>query len=151
MKQNKQTRNTEQRKVIYDYLCSVTSHPTAEMVFQAVKKKLPKITLATVYRNLNSLAEANQILRLEINKEFRYDSDMSYHQHGVCRKCYHVFDFFQKEISIYALDQLNKSNKPIKMNKLNQTNRSSKSDKTYFQPEAVDIIFKGVCSSCSRR
>ena len=48
----KNERITKQREVIEAYLKSVTTHPSAEEVYSAVKKKLPSISLGTVYRNL---------------------------------------------------------------------------------------------------
>lgn len=120
-------RQTRQRALVLEYLKSVKIHPTAETVYLHVVKQIPKITLATVYRNLNLLAEEGEILRLEINKEYRYDADISYHQHGVCQHCKKVFDFFQKNITMYALRKL---------------------DSKEFQPTAVEVIYKGCCKDC---
>ena len=88
-------RNTEQRKKILEHLKSVHTHPTAETVYNAIKKDMPKITLATVYRNLNLLAEQGEIQRLEINKEYRYDACCNAHQHCVCEECGKVMETFQ--------------------------------------------------------
>ena len=122
-----ETRNTNQKIKVLEYLKSVKSHPTAEMVYLAVKKDLPAITLATVYRNLNQLAEKGDILRLEINKEYHYDADMEYHQHCVCNKCGKIIDLFQKEISKYCLGKIEIKD---------------------FQPTSANIIFHGVCKKC---
>jgi len=122
-------RKTKQRELILEYLKSVKTHPTAEIVFQQIKNNCPNITLATVYRNLNLLADEGEILKLEINKEYRYDADNSSHQHGICKKCGHIFDFFQYEISRYALKKLKHDN---------------------FKPKTVVIIFSGECEDCSK-
>ena len=122
-----ETRNTNQRIKILDYLKSVTSHPTAEHVYKEVNKELPAITLATVYRNLNFLAENGEILRLEINKEYHYDADVSKHQHCVCKGCWKVTDVFQKELSECVLKKVNCKG---------------------FTPAKVNIIFYGVCDQC---
>lgn len=121
------TRNTEQRRKILEFLNSVTSHPTAEEVHKEVKKDFPNMTLATAYRNLNLLAELDQILRLEINKEYRYDADISQHQHLVCNKCGNITDSFFENISNYAMKKLQTAN---------------------FKPESVTIIFRGTCKEC---
>jgi Fe2+ or Zn2+ uptake regulation protein len=118
---------TNQRIKIQEYLKSVKTHPNAETVYTAVKKDLPAISLATVYRNLNMLAEQGQILKLEVNGEFRFDADICYHQHCVCKKCGKIIDVPQKEISQYALNKLK-----IKG----------------FSPDCVYIVFDGVCKPC---
>ena len=64
-------RETPQRKAILSYLKSVKTHPNAEEVFRAVAGQYPNLTLATVYRNLNLMADQGRVLRFEINKEFR--------------------------------------------------------------------------------
>ena len=122
-----ETRNTNQKIKVLGYLKSVKTHPTAEMVYLEVRKELPCITLATVYRNLNQLAEQGTILRLEINKEYHYDADMGFHQHCVCNKCGQIIDLFQKEISKYCLGKIEIKD---------------------FHPTSANIIFYGVCKKC---
>ncbi|MBN2112349.1 transcriptional repressor, partial [Candidatus Woesearchaeota archaeon] len=126
---NKKRRMTSQRMKILEYLKGVKTHPAAEEVYRNVKKELPAITLATVYRNLNLLAEEGKILKIEINNESRFDADISCHQHLVCRKCGRITDIFKKDISEYAM-------KKIKSND--------------FSPECVKIIFWGLCTKCKR-
>ena len=52
---------TIQRKVILEELSLLKSHPTADELFQIVRIRLPKISLATVYRNLADLAASGRI------------------------------------------------------------------------------------------
>lgn len=88
-------RTTSQKKIILDYLMSVKTHPSVEDVYLAVRKKLPRISLGTVYRNLRSLKEKGQIQ--EISSEVsHYDGDISPHSHFVCEKCRKIFDVFDK-------------------------------------------------------
>ena len=54
-------RMTKQRSVIYDILCADYTHPTAEVIYGKTQKVLPNISLGTVYRNLNLLAEDGMI------------------------------------------------------------------------------------------
>jgi len=124
---NKKQRMTNQRLKILDYLRSVKTHPTADMVYQAIKKDLPAISLGTVYRNLNLLADQGQILRLEINNEFHFDGDVCNHQHCVCKSCGKIIDLFQKNISDYALNKIKTKD---------------------FNTECVNIIFYGTCKKC---
>ena len=80
---------------VLEYLLGVKTHPNAETVYNHVKKELPTITLATVYRNLNAMVEAGQIIRMEINNEYHYDADTRAHQHCICRSCGKIIDVFQ--------------------------------------------------------
>ena len=59
-------RMTRQRKVILEIMKNVTSHPTADQVHQMVRKTLPHVSLATVYRNLEILSEHGMIQKLEL-------------------------------------------------------------------------------------
>ena len=88
-------RLTSQRKVILEYLQSVHSHPTAEEVWLAVKERLPQISLATVYRNLEWLKEKGKIREIE-GRVARFDADLSSHCHFVCRRCGRVFDVWRE-------------------------------------------------------
>lgn len=121
-KKNPIRRLTIQKIKILDYLKSVKTHPTAEEVFNNVKKELPTITLSTVYRNLNLLAEEGIILRLEINHEYRYDAHKGNHQHFVCTETGKVFDIHDNESNDYLM---------------------SKIDKKKFVPDSVMVIYKG--------
>jgi len=124
----KQTRMTNQKLKIMEYLAKVKTHPTAEDVYRAIKKDLPQISLATVYRNLNLLAEQGKILKLEVNGEFRFDGDLCHHQHCVFRKCGKIIDVNQKEISDYAMSKIKTGE---------------------FKPQCVGIIFRGLCRNCA--
>ena len=122
------TRKTFQRIKILDFLKSVKTHPTAEKVYEHVKKDIPTITLATVYRNLNLLSKKGDICRIEVNKEYHYDADISCHQHCVCTNCGKIMDTYQKEISEYALKKLNMKG---------------------FKANKVNVIFFGTCKTCN--
>ncbi len=115
---------------ILNFVKSVNSHPTAGTVFKFVKKSVPSITLATVYRNLNKLVEQKQLLRLEINGEFRFDAETGFHQHGVCRTCGVVVDFFDEKLSKDVF---------------------KKFDFGEFEADLVSIKFYGLCKNCRRK
>lgn len=88
-----QSRMTRQRKVILEELGKVYTHPTADEIYAMVKEKLPNISLGTVYRNLDLLAENNQVLKLETAGNIRrYDANMAPHSHIRCVSCGKVFD-----------------------------------------------------------
>ena len=88
-------RLTSQRQVILEELQKVTSLPTANEVFDMVRKRLPRIGLGTVYRNLDLLAEKGIIKKLEVGGEQkRFDGDTSPHYHIRCVRCNRVEDIF---------------------------------------------------------
>ena len=86
-------RQTEQRKKILDYVNSVRTHPTAEDVYNHVKKEVPSITLATVYRNLHILVEQGMMMKISVTGEFHFDADTEDHVHLVCEKCNEIIDY----------------------------------------------------------
>jgi Fur family ferric uptake transcriptional regulator len=86
-------RHTQQREVILQELCVLTSHPTADELFQIVRRRLPRISLATVYRNLQLLAEQGVIARLELpGQPQRFDGMAARHTHIRCLHCDAVAD-----------------------------------------------------------
>ena len=89
----KEKRNTLQKRIVSDVFCSMTNHPSAGMVFDAVQEKFPGISKATVYRLLAEAAEEGKIQRLKlIDAPDRYDFTLTDHYHIVCRCCGAVAD-----------------------------------------------------------
>lgn len=95
MKTEKKERLTNQKKVILDFLKSTRSHPSALEVFEEVKKKLPRISLGTVYRILKNLKEKGEILEIP-SEIFRYDGETLPHPHFICQNCKKIFDVEEK-------------------------------------------------------
>ena len=86
-------RYSKQRETLLQYLRSVTCHPTAETVYLQVRKEIPNISLGTVYRNLNQLAEEGTILRLTANNGADYyDGFIQPHLHILCTRCGKIDD-----------------------------------------------------------
>lgn len=84
---------TRQRRAILDALCSVTSHPTADDVHQMVRENMPKVSLATVYRNLEMMSDAGMILKLNTaGVQKRFDGNTMPHYHIRCSECGRVDD-----------------------------------------------------------
>ena len=87
------SRMTRQRRVVFEELSNVKTHPTADQVYEMVRRRLPRISLSTVYRNLELLARTGKVLRLNMDGEQRrYDADTSQHEHVYCLKCGRVDD-----------------------------------------------------------
>lgn len=91
-------RQTKQRQIILEEIRRLTSHPTAAELHQVVKVRLPKISLSTVYRNLQLLTELGLVVRLETDaQEARYDGDITPHYHVRCVRCGQVKDVHEME------------------------------------------------------
>jgi len=86
-------RKTRQRQVILEELRKLTSHPTAVDLYGIVRRRLPKISLGTVYRNLELLAQMDVIQKLQISgSEARFDGNPDQHYHVRCVRCGRVDD-----------------------------------------------------------
>ncbi len=86
-------RMTKQRKLILDELRKVKTHPTADEIYEMVRKQMPRISLGTVYRNLDVLHRSGKIRKLDlVGGQARFDGDMGNHHHMRCVKCGHLVD-----------------------------------------------------------
>ena|SRR3989344_7690053 len=85
-------RETMQRKIILEELMKVKTHPNANEVYGLVKRKIPSISFATVYRNLKLLRDAGKIIELDGGRFRRYDGNPENHYHFSCTKCNKMFD-----------------------------------------------------------
>lgn len=89
----KMMRMTHQREIILEELKRLKTHPTADELYEIVKKRLPRISLATVYRNLDVLAELGIIQRIEVSgRQKRFDGNPEAHHHIRCLVCGRVAD-----------------------------------------------------------
>ncbi|MBQ8331639.1 MAG: transcriptional repressor [Clostridia bacterium] len=93
MNNNTHKRNTLQKRIVSDVFCEMHNHPSAGMVYEAVREKFPNISRATVYRLLAEAAEEGRIRRLKLtDANDRYDVTLKPHYHVVCRGCGAVAD-----------------------------------------------------------
>lgn len=84
---------TPQRIAIYNMLCSTVEHPTADTIYKALSSNYPSMSLATVYKTLDALSNANLIQILNVGEDsFRYDANIKSHPHAICIKCHKVYD-----------------------------------------------------------
>lgn len=85
-------RNTHQKKLILDILNNL-SHPNAYDIYNEARKINPKISVATIYRNLNQLVLDKKITKLNLdNLDSIYDINTHSHNHFVCTKCKKIID-----------------------------------------------------------
>jgi Fe2+ or Zn2+ uptake regulation protein len=86
-------RMTRQRKVILEELTKLRTHPSAEEIYEVVRKRLPHISMGTVYRNLETLSELGEITKLEFGGTIkRFDGNAEDHYHIRCSLCDRVVD-----------------------------------------------------------
>ena len=124
-----QRRNTRQRQVVLEELQAECSHPTAGELYRRVRGRLPRISLGTVYRNLEILQETGQAVRLAgcSGQEARYDGRAEPHLHFHCTQCESIVDL---ETMFPLMDDLIGSS---------------------LENHAIDgyhVILRGTCSRC---
>jgi Fe2+ or Zn2+ uptake regulation protein len=89
-------RMTKQRRIILEELKKVKTHPKADEIFFMVRKRIPNISLATVYRNLKILKDQGKIMELTYGSEpSRFNGNPSPHLHFFCNSCKKIFDIEQ--------------------------------------------------------
>lgn len=120
---------SRQRELILETLRHAHTHPTAEQLFVQVKKQMPSISLGTVYRNLNLLAEIGMIRRVESagSTSIRYDGRNDEHCHLVCSSCGKIMDI--------DLEFFNGVDARLQQ-------------ETGFMVAEHGIVLKGVCKEC---
>ncbi len=119
---------SKQREIILETLKQNMIHPTADQVYALLHEKNPNISLATVYRNLNQLADMNIIRKVTgLDNATRFDHNTHKHHHFVCSKCHKVYDIpynIAPDLSAQIEAQ------------------------TSVKIESCDITFRGVCPDC---
>jgi Fur family ferric uptake transcriptional regulator len=89
----RKARATRQRQVILQELRAIASHPAADEVYEMVRRRLPHISLGTVYRNLNLRSEQGEIQKLTLGcTQSRFDGNPQAHHHVRCTACGCVAD-----------------------------------------------------------
>ncbi len=86
-------RMTRQRRAILEDLRKHRTHPTADEVYARVRRRLPRVSLGTVYRNLEILAAGGDIRTLHLaGKQMRFDGHVDPHDHVRCLECGRIDD-----------------------------------------------------------
>ncbi len=121
---------SQQRSCILNIVLSKPVHPTAEQVYNEARKKYPRISLGTVYRNLNQLSEIGALKKIcSPYGSVRFDGRTDPHFHMECTVCREVFDVELPELA--ALE------KRI-------------SDENNFTVTRCEIGLQGVCEKCRK-
>ena len=121
---------THQRQVLYEVMKTMHGHPSPEEVYARVKKKVPAISLATVYKNIHLFVESGVFRKMSLHHgSVRVEMNDEPHHHMVCSKCRKITDIGEKELGLAG-----------KRNRL--------PGGFLVERYAVDVI--GVCASCQR-
>ncbi len=122
---------SKQREKILDTLTYNAVHPTAETLLEILNRENPNIGITTLYRNLNQLAEAGMIKKIDgLESSAHFDHNTHEHYHFICNVCKKVFD-----VSSDVAPDLVKNTRVA----------------TGFDIENHDIVFHGICSDCKKR
>src|SRR4030042_143093 len=123
-------RNSKQRIRIIEILKSTLVHPTADWIYEKLKKELPNLSLGTVYRNLNILVSMGMVDRLDFGKTFdRFEAKIDKHYHFICESCGSILDL--------DIDKMidNKLEEAVKI-------------KTNYKVKSHKVQFYGICEIC---
>jgi len=91
---------SRQREAIKEFLMTRKDHPTADVVYENVRKEFPNISLGTVYRNLTLLSDMGELLRLNLGDGMdHFDATTTPHNHFICQKCGRVIDLDMEPLS----------------------------------------------------
>ncbi len=127
----KNLRTTQQRTIILEEVRASNSHPSADELYSRVKKRLPRISLGTVYRNLEILTQLGEIQELKLSGSLkRYDWNPNKHYHIRCINCDRVDD-----APIAPLNQI----------------EDDLYEATVFEIIGHNLEFTGLCPDCTRK
>ncbi len=119
-------RNTKQKQLVYEIVNSSYNHLTANEIYDQARQTIANISLGTVYRILNDLADNRKILRITTKSGIdHFDRlDEENHQHFICNDCGKIVDVFHTDFS-YRDEELKD-----------------------YQIDNVKITFTGLCDDC---
>lgn len=122
---------SKQREIILDTLSKNAIHPTAEALLEFLKRDDSNVGMTTLYRNLNQLADAGLIKKIDgLEQSAHFDHNTFEHYHFICEKCKKVYDI----PSSVAPDLVKNT-----------------TEATGFDITSHDIVFHGICSECKRK
>ena len=131
MRAMKEIRNTFQKTAVYETLQTMHDHPTADKVFEEVRKQHPNISRSTVYRILNQLSDRGMIYKVAMpSVADRYDFHAQPHYHVHCIQCGAVGD--------------------IDMDWQSDLQEKAQQRSEYYLT-SHNIVFEGVCPTCQKK
>jgi len=122
---------SRQREIILETLQENVVHPTAEYLYPLVKEKDANISLATLYRNLNQLAQNGMIKKIDgLEAASHFDHNTHEHYHFICNKCKKVFDI-PSSVAPEIIKRIE--------------------EETGFRVKGCDIAVNGICKECKKK
>lgn len=104
---------TPQRVAILETLIKMANHPTADLLYSKLQKKEPNISLGTVYKTLETLAQQGIINKVKSDSgHLRYDATTDNHHHIFCSDTNSITDYFDGELDVLLSDYFNKKKIP---------------------------------------
>jgi Fur family peroxide stress response transcriptional regulator len=92
---------THQRQVLYEVMQTMPGHPSPEEVYARVKKRIPAISLATVYKNIHLFIESGVLKEVSLHHgSLRVEMNSHVHHHMVCSHCKSITDIEEKDLGI---------------------------------------------------
>ena len=124
-------RATHQRTEIYRELATTEEHPDADTVYERVRKRIPALSLDTVYRTLRMLEGKGVISRVgSLGERTRFDANTERHHHFVCTQCGRIGDFSSEILDRFAT--------PPEVSKMGTV-------------ESVYVELRGRCKNCQKK
>lgn len=121
---------SRQRELILNEVINSNDHPTADSIYDKLKKKSPGLSLGTVYRNLTQLEDHGIIKKINFpGHPVRFDGNLCDHDHFICEVCGEIYD-------------IEKSNIRLEYGSLVSDG---------FVVESREIILRGTCPKCSKK
>ncbi|MCS7165066.1 MAG: Fur family transcriptional regulator [Candidatus Calescibacterium sp.] len=111
------------RLKILEYLIENRTHPTADEIYNHLKKEIPTLSKTSVYLNLNLFLKKKIIQDIKMKEEQRFDYMEQYHLNFYCISCKKIFDLPVKELKISI-------------------------DNQKFLVEKINIYLEGICENC---
>ena len=98
---------TPQRIEIFRAVYGTDSHPSAETVYEELKRTMPSISIDTVYRTLATLENLGIIKRVSgLDRHARFDANIDLHHHFICTKCNRISDFYWPDFDRSTLPEV---------------------------------------------
>jgi Fur family peroxide stress response transcriptional regulator len=129
-------RLTPQRRQVYEVLMAKRDHPTATEVFLRVQKKMPSISLATVYNCLETMVGNGLVKAVHVDREpTRFCANLQEHGHFHCTECGHITDI-----------EFSATHEPE-----NPRNSPGWRLPSGFLVTQQDVTLRGLCADCSTK
>ena len=120
---------THQREIIYRAVVSSKQHPSPEHIFDEVRRQIPSLSLATVYKNIHTFLEAGLLREVSPHHgSLRLEANLADHHHLVCTRCKAIVDLDESEVE------------PIHLSRKLQAG---------YRILRYSVEFQGLCPACA--